>query len=170
MKKYMLLVLIIVVSLLTFGDTSFAQFGLPKGKWWKHPEVIQNINLSAVQIREIEKISNESMKKIIELEAQYKIGRLDLDTLLDQIDREKLDLDAIEKQVDIVNKLKGELDKERILMLARIRNILPKEAIQKLKKLRGEFRGGRKNKGNGQRNKRKNSMNDDFQSYNDRQF
>ena len=39
----------------------------PKGKWWKHPEILEKVNLNDKQIQKIEKISNESMRKIIEL-------------------------------------------------------------------------------------------------------
>jgi hypothetical protein len=89
------------------------------------------------------------MRKIIDLEAKFKIARLDLESLIDQIDEKKLDLDAIEKQIDVVNRIKGELEKERILMLARIRNVLPKETIEKLQQIRWKFRKGHRNKRKG---------------------
>jgi len=142
MKRHPLMCLALFMGLLLFMNMAAAQDMLPKGKWWKHPEVLENIDLSDERIQKIEAISNESMRKIIQLEADSKIARLDLEILLDQVDQEKLDLDAIEKQIDLVNRIRGELAKERIMMLARIRNILPKEAVNKLKRLRGRFRNG----------------------------
>jgi Spy/CpxP family protein refolding chaperone len=135
---------------------NFAQSLFPKGKWWKHPDVLEKVNLTDEQIQRIEKISDESMRKIIEMEARFKIARLDLESLLDQIDEEKLDLNAIEKQIDAVNRIKGELEKERILMLAKIRNVLPKETIKKLQQIRWKFRKG-------PRNKRKSLLDEDFE-------
>jgi Spy/CpxP family protein refolding chaperone len=142
MKRHPLMCLALFMGLLLFINMAAAQDMLPKGKWWKHPEVLENIDLSDEQIQKIEAISNESMRRIIQLEADSKIARLDLEALLDQVDQQKLDLDAVEKQIDLVNRIRGELSKERIMMLARIRNLLPKEAINQLKRLRGRFRGG----------------------------
>jgi len=142
MKRHTLSFLILFICLLTIVSKTFAQSRFPKGKWWKHPEVLENVNLTEEQIQRIEKISGESMRKIIELEAKFKIARLDLESLLDQIDEKKLDLNAIEKQIEEVNRIKGELEKERIMMLARIRNVLPKETIQKLQQTRWKFRKG----------------------------
>ncbi len=148
--------LILLICLLTIVSKNFAQPLFPKGKWWKHPEVLENINLTEEQIQKIEKISDASMRNIIVLEARFKIAKLDLESLLDQIDEEKLDLNAIEKQISIVNSIKGELEKERIMMLARIRNVLPKETIQRLQKIRWKFRKGT-------RKKRKHSFDDTFE-------
>ena len=142
MKRHPLMCLALFIGLLLFINVAAGQDMLPKGKWWKHPEVLENLDLSDEQIQKIEAISNESMRRIIQLEAESKIARLDLEALLDQVDQQKLDLEAIEKQIDLVNRFRGELAKERILMLARIRNILPKETINQLKRLRGRFRGG----------------------------
>lgn len=136
MKKFIFVILVLPI----FISNAFAQMDLPEGKWWKHPEVVDKIKLSDEQIEKIEKISNESMKKIIAQEAQFKIARLDLESLIDHIDQEKMDIEALEKQIDLVNNYRNNLEKERILMLARIRNILSKEAIQKLKGLRGKIR------------------------------
>ena len=138
--------LILFICLFAIASKNFAQPLFPRGKWWKHPEVLEKVNLTEEQIQKIEKISDESMKKIIDLEARFKITRLDLESLLDQIDEEKLDLKAIEKQIDKVNGIKGELEKERILMLARIRNVLPKETIKKLQQIRWKFRKGPRNR------------------------
>jgi Spy/CpxP family protein refolding chaperone len=156
MKRYSLFMLILFICLFIIVSKNFAQPLFPKGKWWKHPEVLEKINLTDKQIQKIEKVSDESMRKIIELEARFKIARLDLENLLDQIDEEKLDLNAIEKQIDMVNRIKGELEKERILMLARIRNILPKETIQKLQQIRWKFRKG-------PRNRRKSLLDEEFE-------
>ena len=139
MKKYIVAVITVLVCSLSLANTALPQNMLPKGKWWKHPEVLDDLNLSDTQIQQVEAISNESMKKIIALEAEYKIARLDLEMLLDQADQQKLNLNAIEKQIDALNKARGELEKQRILMLARIRNVLPAEAVKKLKKLRGRL-------------------------------
>ena len=145
MKKYLLSTLVLFICMFSVLSENFAQPLFPKGKWWKHPEVLENVNLTNEQIQRIEKISDESMRKIIDLEAKFKIARLDLESLIDQIDEKKLDLNAIEKQIDVVNRIKGELEKERILMLARIRNVLPKETIEKLQQIRWKFRKGPRN-------------------------
>lgn len=146
MKRYMISAPAIIICILVLTTCSFAQPSFPKGKWWKHPEVMEKIELSEDQIQEIEKISNESMRKIIKLEAEFEIARMDLDNLLDQVEEKKLDIKALEKQIDIVNRARGELDKERILMLARIRNVLPKDKIETLIRLRGHFRKEQKEK------------------------
>ncbi|MGA1867285.1 MAG: Spy/CpxP family protein refolding chaperone [bacterium] len=140
MKKSGILILIIgCIAILTMAQSALCQNMFPKGKWWKHPEILENLQLSDVQIQKVEEISNENMREIIKLEAEYKIARMDLETLLDNIDQQKLDLKALEKQIDIVNSIRGELEKQRIMMLAKIRNILPAEAFKKLKRLRGRF-------------------------------
>ena len=151
MKRHLSLIFIPLISLLTMTHITMAQPLFPKGKWWKHPDVLETVNLTDEQIQRIEKISNESMRKIIALEAKFKIARMDLEALLEQTDQEKLDLNAIEKQIETVNRIRGELEKERILMLAMIRNVLPKEAVQELKKLKmgrlGKGRHREKRKG-----------------------
>ncbi len=146
MKRHILSILVIFASVLAILGESSAQSSFPRGKWWKHPEVLENIDLTDDQIQKIEKISTESMKKIIDFEARFKIAKIELESLLDQINEEKLDINALEKQIDILNGIKGDLDKERILMLARIRNVLPKETIEKLQKIRLKFRNVKREK------------------------
>lgn len=141
MKRHISLIVIPLICLLTMANMVIAQPLFPKGKWWKHPEVLETVNFTDKQIQKIEEISNESMRKIIELEAKFKIARMDLESLLEKTDQEKLDLNAIEKQVETVNRIRGELEKEKIMMLARIRNVLPKETVRELKKLRGRRLG-----------------------------
>ena len=142
MKRYRSSILILLICLLTTANITFSQPLFPKGKWWKHPEVLENVDLTDEQIQKIEEISDACMRKIIDLEAKFKIARMDLETLLEQTDQEKLDLNAIEKQIETVNRIRGELERERIMMLARIRNVLPKESVQKLQKIRWRFRKG----------------------------
>jgi len=147
MRRHIFVVLILCILFSLLASTAAAQDMLPKGKWWKHPEVLEKIGLSEEQIQRIEKISDEGMRKIIRLEADFRIARMDLESLLDQIDQQKLNLETLENQIDLVNRIRGELEKERIMMLARIRNVLPKEAIEKLKTVRGQFRKGRMGRG-----------------------
>lgn len=153
MKKSALTVFMVFIFVSIIVGHVFAQNYFPEGKWWKHPEILEKIDLTDEQIQKIEKISNETIRKIIDLEAKFKIARLDLENLIDQTDQEKLDLETLEKQIDLVNTVKGELEKERLMMLARIRNVLSKDTIKELKKLRGKF-------GKRFREKRRSSMGD----------
>ena len=148
MNRRLWAIMIPLICILSMTHITMAQSLFPKGKWWKHPEVLENVDITDEQIQKIEEISNEGMRKIIGLEAKFKIARMDLESLLDQTDQEKLDLSAIEKQLETVNRIRGELETERIMMLARIRNVLPKETVQKLKRIRWRF-------GKGPREKRK---------------
>lgn len=147
MRRHIFVVFVLLVLFASLAHTAAGQDILPKGKWWKHPEVLETVDLSDEQIQRIEAISDESMRRIIRLEADFRIARMDLENLLDQIDQQKLDLQELENQIDLVNKTRGELEKERIMMLARIRNVLSKDAIEKLKGIRGQFRKGRGGKG-----------------------
>ena len=98
MKRHIFGVFVLLVLFVLPAHTAAGQDLLPKGKWWKHPEVLEKVDLSDEQIQRIEAISDEGMRRIIRLEADFRIARMDLENLLDQIDQQTGCLDDLLKK------------------------------------------------------------------------
>ncbi|HEV8131254.1 MAG TPA: Spy/CpxP family protein refolding chaperone [Acidobacteriota bacterium] len=106
-----------------FGtSTVLAQIDIPPGKWWKNdPELIQSLNLTAQQIEQIDQVFERYRPTLLDLQLDLRKKSLDLQRMLQA---DKLDEARIESQAALVEQARGELAKERLMMMVKIRNHL----------------------------------------------
>ncbi len=113
---------------------------LPEGKWWKHPRVATEINLTTDQVRVIDDIFARARPKLIDAKAELEKRQGDLQEAIES----NLDRRDISEKVDEVEKARAELQKTRILMVLDMRQALKPEQWERLTRMRQEFRRERR--------------------------
>ena len=97
--------------------------------WWRHPETIKEIGLTARQTEKIEHIWQARLPGIRELEKQLDVVRAEFDRLIKE---NKAEEQVIALQIDRVEALRSQINKSRHLMIYRMHQVLTPEQYQKL--------------------------------------
>jgi len=99
------------------------------GKWWKHPRVTQELNLTPEQSSEIEKIFVKSRPKLIDLRADLEKKQLALQVAMED---KTADRAAVEKKIEEVETARASLQKTRAMMLLDMKQVLKPDQWEKL--------------------------------------
>lgn len=136
MKKFAGLLLLAV---LTVPGTARAA-DVPEGKWWKHPRVAAEINLTSDQVREIDAIFERARARLIDGKVELEKREGDLqDAIESSADRRE-----IAARIEATEAARTELQKTRILMVLDMKQVLKPEQWDRLQRLRQEFRRERR--------------------------
>jgi len=106
-----------------------ALMGGPPGRWWKNPDMIQKLALTADQQKKIDDIFQESRLKLIDLNAALQKDEAVMEPL---VDADQPDEGKILAQIDRVAQGRAELEKANARMLLGIRRTLTAEQWKKL--------------------------------------
>ena len=103
------------------------------GKWWKNSEVVKEIQLTDVQINQIEQTFLDFRLKLIDLRADVERQEAKLQPLIeaDQPDEAK-----VGAQLDLLLAARGRLEKANAMMMLSIRKILSVEQWKKLEAIK----------------------------------
>lgn len=101
----------------------------PMGMWWKNPEVVQRVGLTADQTKRMEDIFQSSRIKLIDLKANVERQEVVLEPLLDA---NPVDPRAATAQIGKVADARAELEKANAGMLLGIRSVLTPDQWTKL--------------------------------------
>jgi hypothetical protein len=113
---------IALAALLTLmTSAAFAQINLPPGKWWRRPEVIRFLALSAEQQDRLERVFTTSAGDLIDLRADVDKQSIALRAALD---RPQLDRDQVRQLAQRVNEARGRLFQRELMMLVEMRAVL----------------------------------------------
>jgi Spy/CpxP family protein refolding chaperone len=107
------------LALLSAGGL-FAQ-QLPPGRWWRRPEIVQRLNLSAEQQDRLEAIFRSAAPDLIDLKAQVDKSNI---ALRGELDRTQLDRAAIVRIAAQLNQSRGKLFERELGMLVDMRSVL----------------------------------------------
>lgn len=121
---------ILILLFLSFKAFAFQEFDLPEGKWWRNENVIRELQLTADQQKQLEKIFFKHLERAIDLRAQVQKEELKLGELLDQetiVEKEAL------SQVERLLEARKEMQKIRAELFIKVRAILNYEQWQKVK-------------------------------------
>ena len=99
------------------------------GKWWKHPRVTQELNLTPEQSSEIEKIFVKSRPKLIDLRADLEKKQLALQVAMED---KTADRASVEKKIEEVETARASLQKTRAMMLLDMKQVLKPDQWEKL--------------------------------------
>jgi Spy/CpxP family protein refolding chaperone len=116
--------------------------GVPPGRWWTDPAMVQRLALSADQQKQIENMFQSSRAKLIDLNASLQKEEVVLEPLLDA---DPPDEAKIVPQIDRVAQARAELEKANARMLLGFRGVLNKEQWSKLQSQRPGLQPGRDN-------------------------
>jgi Spy/CpxP family protein refolding chaperone len=111
--------------------------GPAEGKWWKRPRIAKQLDLSADQVAQLEKIFARSKPKLIDLRADLEKKQFDYDQAMqtDEVSREEL-----EKKIEAREQARTALQKELALMELDMKKILSPEQREKLVGMREKAR------------------------------
>lgn len=122
MKKLLLVGLLAVMMVCVWPGMVSAQGRRIEG-------MAKLLNLSSQQVEQIKKITYESRRQQITIQAQLQLARLDLSQLVSQ---HRPDLKAVDAALDKVGQLELSMKKNRVMMMLRMKALLSKEQADKL--------------------------------------
>ena len=111
-----------LAALLTLvASTALAQLNLPPGKWWRRPEVIQILSLSAEQQDRLENVFRKSASELIDLRGETEKQSIELRAALD---RSNLDREQVLRISQRLNDARARLFQRELMMLVDMRAVL----------------------------------------------
>lgn len=125
---------------LTAG-TAFAQGpGLPNGKWWRKPEVVERLALSQDQQQKLDGIFRASAPQLIDLRGDVEKRSLELRGELDQ---PQLNRGDIQRLAAKLNESRGRLFERELMMMVDMRSALSDEQWGRLRTAMADQEGQR---------------------------
>jgi Spy/CpxP family protein refolding chaperone len=122
------------------GSAAASPANLPEGKWWKHPRVAAEINLTPEQVREIEGIFARARPKLIDGKGELEKRQGNLEEAIDS----NADRRDIAAKVEAVENARAELQKVRILMVLDMKQSLKPAQWERLVRMHQQFRRERR--------------------------
>jgi Spy/CpxP family protein refolding chaperone len=119
----------VIAALAALGTAGALPGQALDGKWWKHPNVASELNLTPEQSSEIEKIFMRSRPKLIDLRADLEKKQLTLQSAMEDKTAER---SAVEKKIEDVETARAALQKTRAMMLLDMKQVLKPEQWDKL--------------------------------------
>ncbi len=101
----------------------------PPGMWWKNPDLVQKLSLTADQQKRMDDIFQQSRLQLIDLKASLERQEVTLEPMLDA---NPPDTNKILAQIDKTAQARAELEKGNARMLLGIRNVLTPDQWTKL--------------------------------------
>ncbi len=113
----------------------------PRGRWWNNPELVQKLNLTPDQQKQMETVFEQSRQGLMDLSGTVRQEEMAMRPLLSA---DAPDESKILAQIDRVAQARAELEKSNARMLLRLRRVLTPEQWKTLQAEapRGDF-GGR---------------------------
>ena len=103
---------------------------VPSGKWWYNQKVVNNLNLTQKEIRQLDQLYVDSHRKLINLKNAVEREQFELDTLLG---KKTVDDAKVRKQFKQLESARTNLADERLGFVIRVREIIGAERFQQLK-------------------------------------
>ena len=103
---------------------------VPSGKWWYNQKVVQNLNLTQKEIRQLDQTWVDNQRKLIKLKNAVEREQFELDTLLG---KKTVDDAKVRKQFKRLESARTDLADERLGFIIRVREIIGAERFQQLK-------------------------------------
>ena len=125
-KAWVVILLIFMISLpgLAAGQD------VPAGKWWYNQNVVQNLNLTQKEVRQLDQLYENSHRKLIRLKNAVEQEQFELDALLS---KKTVDDTKVRKQFKRLESARTDLADERLGFVIRVREIIGPDRFQQLK-------------------------------------
>ena len=117
--------------------------GSSKWRWWQNDEIIQQLNLTQDEIKQLDDAYLASRRRMIEQKSRVEAERFELEELLGQSDFSE---DAIRAQHRKLEAARSQLAAERFDFLLQTRKIIGYERFQKLTEIQRKWREERRKK------------------------
>ena len=120
---------ILLIFMISLPDMAAGQ-DVPSGKWWYNQKVVQNLNLTQEEIRQLDQLYVDSHRKLIKLKNAVEREQFELDTLLG---KKTVDDAKVRKQFKRLESARTDLANERLGFVMRVREIIGANRFQQLK-------------------------------------
>ena len=113
--------LALAALVLALATSAFAQANLPPGKWWRRPEIVQQLNLSEEQQNKLETIFRTSSIDLIDLRGEVEKQNI---ALRGDLDQPQLERGAIRRDAQKLSEARARLFDRELMMLVDMRGVL----------------------------------------------
>ena len=124
----------ILIGLLMIFMISLPEFvggqDIPSGKWWYNQKVVQNLDLTQNEIRQLDQLYVESYRRLIELKNAVEREQFELDTL---VSKKTVDDAKVRQQFKRLESARTDLADERLRFVIGVREIIGANRFQQLK-------------------------------------
>jgi len=151
MKKRTLIGMLVFMALLMGAGDVCAQDVNP-GRWWKHPEVSRDLDLTRHEQRELDNLYARNRESLIDIKAELEKERSRLDDIMY---REPFNEAAAKSQLRKVEEKQQKLTSERMRYLIEVRKILGQKRFRALEEKAMESKDGRRGNQSDQRPEKK---------------
>ncbi len=121
---------------------------LPRGKWWRMPEVASELKISSDEQAKLDDLYYKHRNQMIDHKSELKKAQILLEW---SIEKEKLDESACKDQFQNVLEARNKLSTERYNFLIEVRKLLGYERFLQLRPKFYELRKEKSRKDNGRR-------------------
>lgn len=101
--------------------TSVLAADLPPGKWWRRPEIVQQLGLSGEQQEKLESVWRSASSDLIDARAEVEKQNI---ALRAELDRPQLDRRAVQAAASRLNAARAHLFERELMMLVDMRGVL----------------------------------------------
>jgi Spy/CpxP family protein refolding chaperone len=108
-----------LVLLFLAATPAFAQ--LPPGKWWRRPQIVQNLSLTAEQQDRLDAIFRGAANDLIDTKADLDKATI---ALRGELDKSQLDRAALRAIAQRINQARSRKFERELMMLADMRGVL----------------------------------------------
>ena len=148
---YMLICFFVLSGVSMARDRSYSRDGiedLPRGKWWRMPEVASELKISSDEQAKLDDLYYKHRNQMIDHKSELKKEQISLEWF---IEKEKLDEAACKDQFQKVLEARNKLSTERYNFLIEVRKLLGYERFLQLRPKFYELRKEKSRKYNGKR-------------------
>lgn len=126
MKRFLLL----CVTFSAFATSMHAVEGMPPGRWWKRPEVVQQLGLTSAQQTKLDELFRAHAEVLIDLKAEA--GKQAL-RLRGELDQRTLDRARVRAAAEQVSAARARLFERELMMLVDMRSVLSDEQWERFR-------------------------------------
>jgi Spy/CpxP family protein refolding chaperone len=135
--------LTLAVGVLLLATTVFAA-DLPPGKWWRRPEIIQQLQLTDEQQSRLEAAFRVAADDLIDLRGEVEKTNI---ALRFELDRPQLDRQKIRSIAAHLSDARGKLFDRELMMLVDMRAVLTETQWNRMRTLLDRLNGGQQQQG-----------------------
>lgn len=133
MKRKVQVVWLAAAALLLMGAGVQAQgLGVPPGKWWERPRVVEELGITSEQKQRLEAVTYQSARAMIDLKSAVDKAELDLRVAGDG---EPFDPRSARQAFVALQQARQRLETERFELLIKVREVLTREQWQQLREM-----------------------------------
>ena len=115
---------------------------VPDGKWWKRPRIAAFIDLTTDQERQLDAIFIRTRPKLIDLKGELEKRELEFQTAMEE--GATADRKVIAARIEAREQARAKLQKELLLMVLDMKQVLRAEQWEKLTRMQRELRERRR--------------------------